>query len=387
MVKKQTIAVITTGRQDWGILHSVVRKLTQLDYFDIAVIPGGMACTDEYGNLSEIIKKEGFPVYDECRWDLQSSICSQSAQVVMMAEIVFARLMPDAVLLLGDRFETFAFAQAATLLKIPLIHLHGGEETEGAIDNQLRHAITKLSHVHFVSCEKHRQRVVQMGENSDYVFNVGAPGLDNMHSKELPSIAKVLAGLKLKKDKNQPLFLITYHPPTLIGNAENEVNAMLDALSDFDSINIFTAPNNDPGSEKVHAMISEFVNKKTDKNVCVQALGEKRYWSVLKSADVVLGNSSSGIIEAPAVPAPVVNIGKRQTGRGTAPCIINVPKPNKNNIRIAIERCLSPDFLSTLSCQDSLYGDGYSSDKISQTLKKIDLSSIKKRFQQIDKGK
>lgn len=388
MTDTTKIAVVTTGRQDWGILRSIVKKLHSAEEFEIAVVAGGMACDDEFGNIANRIEKEGFPVLARLAWQVDSgtSTGEQIGEAVVMTEKCFEELKPDAVMLLGDRFETLAIAQVATLLKIPLIHLHGGEETKGAIDNQMRHAITKLSHIHFVSHPDHARRVIQMGENPEYVHMVGAPGLDNINRDDLPEITDILSGLELEQANSESIFLITYHPPTLLGDAMAEITSLLAALSEFSAICIFTMPNNDPGNLPIREAISEFVSKLPEKRCLVDALGEKRYWGVLRGADVVIGNSSSGIIEAPAVQVPVINIGQRQTGRTMAPCIIDLPNPTKENIKCGIAKCLSDEFKNCLSSSDSVFGEGNSAEKIYEILKNIYFEDVKiKSFFKITK--
>lgn len=380
MSKKKTIAVITSGRQDWGILRSIVKRLHEADAFTVAVIAGGMACDDTFGNIADRIEAEGLPVYQRLAWQVDSSKatpCEQIAEAVVMAEKCFKELNPDAVMLLGDRFETLAIAQVATLQNIPLIHLHGGEETRGAIDNQMRHAITKLSHIHFVSHPEHKRRVVQMGENPGNVHMVGAPGLDNINRDNLPEMDEILQGLELQRENGEPMFLITYHPPTLLGDGMTEVSAMIQALSEFQSVCIFTMPNNDPGNLPIREAITKFVDELPTRRCLVNALGEQRYWAVLRNADVVVGNSSSGIIEAPAVPVPVVNIGQRQAGRTMAPCIIDLPFPTADKIKAAVETCLAAPFKGTISNSASVYGDGNSTEKIYEILKDTDFAELK----------
>lgn len=380
MSRKKTIAVITTGRQDWGILRSTVKQLHQSEEFAVAVIAGGMACDDAFGNIAVMIESEGLPVYRCLNWPVDPgkvSHCQQISEAVCMAEKCFKELNPDAVMLLGDRFETLAIAQVATLLNIALIHLHGGEETKGAIDNQIRHAITKLSHIHFVSHPDHARRLMQMGEDPDNVHVVGAPGLDNINRDDLPELDEILQSLKLHRENGEPIFLITYHPPTLLGDGEAEIRFLLEALSGSAGVCIFTMPNNDPGSLPIREAIAEFVEKLPAKRSLVNALGEQRYWAVLRNADVVVGNSSSGIIEAPAVPVPVVNIGQRQAGRTMAPCIIDLPFPDAGHIKAAIETCLAPAFKATMSKSDSVFGAGNSAEKIYEILRDADFNAVK----------
>ena len=366
------ILIITTGRQDWSILRNVATELLKSPSMDASILAGGMACDDEYGNIAAKIAEEGFPLADKCEWDTSESICHQIAAILPKAERQLANLAPDMLMLLGDRFETLAFAQTALFLKIPIVHLHGGEETLGAIDNRIRHAITQMSSLHFVSCERHRDRVIAMGAEENAVFNVGAPGLDSLRAAGLPSIEKVLEKLEFpSRTSSHPLFLVTYHPPTLLGDADTEMASLLEALDTFDARIIFTVPNNDPGSVPILQRIRDFVQTAPDKRVVVKALGPKRYWTVLKNCDAVIGNSSSGIIEAPAVPVPTINIGLRQAGRDMAPSVIDIPSPTTTTIEQAIQQALTPEFKKSLSAADSIFGDGTASTQIKTILERF----------------
>jgi UDP-hydrolysing UDP-N-acetyl-D-glucosamine 2-epimerase len=379
-MKKKKIGIFSTGRQDWGIFRNVALALRCSSEFDIQVVAGGMACAVEFGNTAVEIEQDGFPLLEKLSWrvsvDDMVSPCGEISQAVLMTERCLHSHHFDAVMLLGDRFETLAIAQVATLFGVPIIHLHGGEETTGAIDNQFRHAITKLSHIHFASCEIHAERIIQMGERVDRVFNVGAPGLDNLNRRDLPNIADLLADLNLRKQDGAPLLLITYHPPTLDGDLVMETDVLFSVLNDLDAVSIVTLPNNDPGHQMIREAVSKYVAASPTRRVAVSSLGEKRYWSVLKHCDLVVGNSSSGVIEAPAVPVPVINIGRRQNGRPLAPCVINLPKPTKTTVANAVETALHSGFRSSLSAQDSFFGDGHASEKIVEILSNIDLNKV-----------
>jgi len=379
---RKKIALLTTGRQDWGILRSIAQKLEKSDDFELYLIAGGMACSEAFGNIARLIEHEGFKIHFRMEWNVDSAGISAPSEIsvaILMAERCFKDIQPDALMLLGDRFETLAIAQVAVLMDIPIIHLHGGEETRGARDNQIRHAITKLSHIHFVSNAKHAERLFLMGENPRTVHIVGAPGLDNIGRTDLPSFQDVLSELALNPAQNEPVFLVTYHSPTLIGNARNEIESLFGALEQIDCVCIFTMPNNDSGSNTIRLLIKDFVDRFPKKRVAVNALGEKRYWTIMKHADIVIGNSSSGIIEAPAIPVPVINIGQRQSGREMAPCVVNVPHPDTQRISDAIKKCLSPRFKQSLSNEDSLYGNGGSSEKIYKILKSTKFDTLKKK--------
>ncbi len=378
------IAVFTTGRQDWGILRSTVKLLSSTPGFQITVVAGGMACSSRYGDISSLIKAEGIRKLKRLEWKTgtDDGICAETSRAMMMSHDAMSELRPDAVMILGDRFETMAIAVAAVILKIPIIHLHGGEETLGAMDNQFRHAITKLGNIHFASCETHANRIIQMGEDPKSVFNVGAPGLDNIWRKDLPHHEEVLKSLGIERPEGCPLFLTTYHPPTLIGDAETEIEAIINALERHECVCVLTMPNNEPGNGVIRRKIASFAKRSPRRRAAVSALGEKKYWSLLKAATAVIGNSSSGIIEAPAIPVPVLNIGSRQKGRLASSCVMNIENPSADDISSAIDSIVRGEFPPRLpASQMSLYGDGRSARRIVGVLKGLDLRKFKiKKF-------
>jgi UDP-N-acetylglucosamine 2-epimerase (non-hydrolysing)/GDP/UDP-N,N'-diacetylbacillosamine 2-epimerase (hydrolysing) len=296
----------------------------------------------------------------------------------------FERLRPDIVVLLGDRSETLAAAMAATLLRIPIAHIHGGEISEGAIDDAMRHAITKLSHLHFVAAEEFRDRIIQMGESPERVFIVGAPGLDHLTENSLPNRSAVAARVGLRLDR--PLFLVTYHPATLSdGDPVADLEEVLAALDRFpQAAIIFTMANADAGGRAINARLQAYANARPEGAVLVSSLGSDFYLAALKQAAVVIGNSSSGIIEAPAAATPTVNIGIRQNGRPRSLSIVDCPE-RRDAIEAAIHRALDPEMRQVLATQVPAYGRaGEASRKILWQLEGAALEGILlKRFQNL----
>ncbi|MCH8839419.1 MAG: UDP-N-acetylglucosamine 2-epimerase (hydrolyzing), partial [Planctomycetes bacterium] len=284
----------------------------------------------------------------------------------------FARLQPDIVVVLGDRFEIWAAAQAATVATIPIAHIQGGETTEGAIDEAIRHGITKMAHIHFVAAEPYRRRVIQLGEHPERVFNVGAPGLDHLTRLDLfdaPELEKAV-GMHLRA----PSFLVTCHPVTLRRRgSESAVSNLVNALDQFpDASILFTKTNADTDGRVINELIDEYVEGKEDRTRVFVSMGQLRYLSALRHVDVVIGNSSSAIIEAPALKTPSVNIGLRQRGRLRASSVIDCDD-DKRDIVQAIDRALTPEFRDIALETKSPYGMGGAAASMVATLKQVQL--------------
>ena len=362
---KRTFAILVTGRQDWGILRSVTLGLRASEGMDAAVIAGGMACSPRYGQIRVAIAAEGVPIAASLEWPVDASAAEQSAAAVRGVYEALSALQPEAMVLVGDRFETLAGALGATLARVPLVHLHGGEETEGAIDNVMRHAITKLAHLHLVSHPDHAARVIAMGEHPSTVHVVGGPGLDNVLRDDLPDRAELEAYLGLALVP--PVGVVTVHPTTLSeGALTDEVDATLAALRAVDATWVVTLPNADPGNEAIRERLLAFATV-APRAVAVQALGERRYFGLLRLADVVLGNSSSGLVEAPVVGVPTVNVGDRQKGRLRGPSVLDVAA-DPAAVTEAVVRAISPAFRRFAMTAGSPYGDGRSGARIVEIL-------------------
>ncbi len=364
---KRSIAVLTTGRQDWGILQSTCRLLAEDPEFDLQLIVGGMHCCKRFGSTRRLIAEQGFTIAKELCWipeDEPTSCQTQTASVVKMLGDVLERQNPDALVLAGDRFETAGAALAATLARVPIVHIHGGEETEGAIDNVLRHAITKLSHLHLVSHMDHARRVIAMGEDPASVHVVGAPGLDNLHRSDLAQREELEEHLGITL--RPPVVLVTVHPATLSSDEPScEAKAVCAAMDAIEATYVITLPNSDPGNEPIRAALLSA--GACPGRVAVEALGERRYWGLMKLADAMLGNTSSALIEAPMLGLPAVNVGDRQKGRLRGENVID-SHPEADSIMRALRTILTSTFRTRLKGRPSPFGDGQSGRMIVEVL-------------------
>lgn len=360
------LAVLTTGRQDWGILRSTCLLLGRDERFELRVIAGGMHCSAQFGARHELLHDDGVTIDESLAWlpdrGPLPSATEQAGLALRLVGEALVRQAPEALLLVGDRLETAAAALAATLAACPLIHVHGGEETEGAIDNALRHAITKLAHLHLVSHPSYAARVRQMGEAPENVHVVGAPGLDNLHREDLASRADLEAILGIAL--TPPVVVVTLHPTTLALGGASEARELCAAIDGVPATYVFTLPNSDPGNEEIRAVLVEAAARPGRK--AVDALGARRYWGLMRIADAVLGNSSSALIEAPVLGLPAVNVGDRQKGRLRGDSVIDIP-PERRAIAEALRRSLDPAFRGGLA-KESPLGDGHSAERIRDVL-------------------
>jgi UDP-hydrolysing UDP-N-acetyl-D-glucosamine 2-epimerase len=362
------LAVLSTGRQDWGILREICKLLSKDQQFELVLMLGGMHCSPLFGSTRQTVLEEGFKPSEELNWiphDQALDPERQAGDAVWMTAGALRRQRPDAILLVGDRFEIASAALGATLARVPVIHLHGGEETAGAIDNALRHSITKLSHLHLTSHHEHTARVIALSEDPATVHTVGAPGLDNLHRTDLPGRPELeeFLGLELVP----PVVLVTFHPTTLGGDPAEEASAIAAAIERVEATYVITLPNADPGSEPVRAAMIKAGAK--PRCMAVEALGERRYWGMMRLADAILGNSSSAVIEAPAVGLPAVNVGDRQKGRVRGGNLIDVPA-NVQAITAALRRALTPEFRAIAKGAPSPFGHGDASRKIMAVLRR-----------------
>ena len=313
----KTIAILTTGRQDWGVLHSTAAAIRAHPDLELRLLVGGMHLSDRHGHTIDDVRADGFEPDAALPWlgdgsaKTDPSATSQAAGALDAVGTALHELAPDALLLVGDRLETAAAALAATLERVPIVHLHGGEETRGAFDDALRHAVTKLSHLHLVSHEEHARRIAAMGEDPASIHVVGAPGLDAAAREDLPSPADLAAELGLALEP--PVVIVTVHPATLERDPVAAASSVVAAMDAVPATYVITLPNSDPGGDAVRVLMEAAAAKPG--RVAVDALGERRYWGLMRIADAMLGNSSSGLIEASAVDLPVVDVGDRQAGR------------------------------------------------------------------------
>ena len=356
------VSVLTTGRQDWGILRSTCQLLIREPGFDLRLLAGGMHNSVAFGATGGFIQEDGIPIAEHLDWVGDQDAASQAATAVASVAAALSRQKPDCLVLVGDRFETAAAALAATLQLVPIVHLHGGEETEGAIDNVLRNAITKMSHLHLVSHESHAARVIAMGEDPTSVHVVGAPGLDNAHRSDLPDRTQLALSLGIAL--TPPVVIVTVHPATLGGDGD-DVGAVVDAMDRVEATYVITLPNTDPGHDDIRAKLLGAAKK--PRRVVVEALGERRFWGLMRVADAALGNSSSAIIEAPVCRLPAVNVGDRQRGRLRGDNVLDVPA-DADRVVDALRTALDPASRAKLS-GTSPYGDGQSGARIVDALK------------------
>jgi UDP-N-acetyl-D-glucosamine 2-epimerase, UDP-hydrolysing len=381
------ICVITGTRAEFGLLRPLIELIANDNELQLQLIATGMHLSPEFGYTLNEITEAGFMVDKKVECLLSSDSSIGVSKTIALAISGFAdalaELTPDLVVVLGDRTEILGAVIATAMVNIPIAHLHGGETTEGAYDEAIRHSITKFSHLHFTSTEAYRKRVIQLGEHPDTVFNVGAIGLDAI--KKLPLLDKAsfeqAIGFKLK-ERN---ILITYHPVTLEKEAPIETfENILTALDELtDTALIFTHANSDKNGRIINRMITEYVSSHKDKAVEFKSLGQLRYLSALQYVDFVIGNSSSGILEVPAFYIPTINIGDRQKGR-----ICNESVINSNNsledIKKSITFALDKTFREKIQQQELLYGNGTAAGKILQIIKEHNHISIKKSFYNID---
>jgi len=353
------ICIVTGTRAEYGLLYWLMREIADSKDLTLQVVATAMHLEPAFGHTVDQIRADGFTVDAEVQMDLSrddaASIARATGRGLAGLADAFEQLKPDVVVLLGDRFETLAAATAAALMRIPVAHIHGGEISEGAIDDAMRHAISKLSHLHFVAAEEFRRRVIQMGEAPERVFTVGAPGLDHLARRTLPDRSAVAARIGLALDR--PLLLVTYHPATL-GDADPvaDLEELLAALDGFpDAAIVFTKANADAGGRAINARLESWVAGHQDRATLVASLGSDFYLAALKEAAAVIGNSSSGLIEAPAAGTPTVNIGVRQNGRPRSPSVIDCDD-RRGAIEAAIRRALEPAMRDVIAKQAPAYG-------------------------------
>lgn len=381
---KTKICVVTGARAEYGLFLPLLKLLKSSEVFDLQILVTGMHLSPEFGLTYREIEKDGFIISDKVEILLSSDspigITKSTGLALLGLADSYQRLRPNWVLVLGDRFETFAAATAAYLAKIPIGHLHGGETTEGATDEALRHAITKMSYLHFTSTETHRKRVVQLGEDPNRVFNVGAIGLDNIAN--MPLLSKVELSKVLEFDLEKPYLLVTFHPVTLENcTAEQQFRTLLQALDYFQELKIiFTLPNADADGRIIIQLIQDYVAQNKLRAKSFTSLGQLSYLSAIKYSATVVGNSSSGLIEVPSFKKPTVNIGDRQKGREQGKSVINA-EVTFDAIVSAIKNSLSNVHRKIAANAENPYGKGNTASKIFDILyQKNTLASLKKTF-------
>ena len=361
------VLAVSGGRADWGLLAPVLTELRARAFAELKLVVTGQHLMPGAGSL-EAIERDGFQELERVDMDILSDTPCGVTQamgrgVLGFAEL-FERLRPDLLLVLGDRYEIHAAVTCALIARIPVAHLCGGDVTEGAIDDALRHGITKMSHLHFVTTEVAARRVQQLGEEASRVFVVGSPGLDRIRQTELLSRSELFDSVGLAEQARS--LVVSFHPVTLEADSLDQCRALLRALdSRTDTAILLSGSNADPGGQHIDQLFAEFAAER-DHAVFVRNMGSQRYLSALAHMDAMVGNSSSGLYEAPSLRCPTVNIGDRQKGRLRATSVIDV-EPRAEAIDAAINEALKLD----CSAVDNPYGDGFAAQKIVDTLESV----------------
>jgi GDP/UDP-N,N'-diacetylbacillosamine 2-epimerase (hydrolysing) len=384
------ICVITGTRAEYGLLRWLMAEIEADSELTLQIIATGMHLSAKFGLTYREIENDGFRINRKIEilgnTDRNTDVSNAIANSIIGCADAFQELQPDLVILLGDRFEIFAAATAAHVANIPIAHIHGGELTEGSIDEAFRHSITKMSHLHFVAASEYRDRVIQLGENPDMVFLVGGLGVDSIKKITLLDRESLESSLGLKLSSRN--LLVTFHPDTL----ENRTSALqmaelLDALSKLvDTTLIFTMPNADAGGLELIEMIEEFVKNHVNSH-SFTSMGQHRYLSCIAQVDGVVGNSSSGLTEVPTFNVGTINIGDRQKGRLKAASVIDC-QPSSQDITRALSILYSKEFQRILSNIENPYGEGGANRRILEVIRKTDVSMLlKKQFYNLENSK
>ena len=377
------VCVVTGNRAEYGLLRTVIADIISSSELSLQLVVTGSHLSPEFGQTSREIEDDGYVIDRRVEMLLSSNssvgVCKSMGLGIIGFGDVLSELQPDILLVLGDRYEIFSAAATAMTLCIPIAHIHGGESTEGAIDEAIRHSITKMSHLHFVAADEYLSRVIQLGEDPSRVFNVGGLGVDAIARLRLMGKSELENSLDFKfGDKN---LIITYHPVTLDSvTSTSELNELLSSLSKLEDTKlIFTMPNADAGGRELCRMIEIFV-KSNSNAVYFESLGQLRYLSALQYVDGVIGNSSSGLLEAPSMSVGTINMGERQAGRLKADSVIDCT-PERNSISDGINKLYSNEFQKAVQKQLPPYGRGGASKKIIEILANCDHQNLlRKKF-------
>ncbi len=387
---KKKICIVTGTRAEYGILHPLIMRIKADESFDLRIAVTGMHLSEAFGNTYREIEADGLEI--DAKIEVLQNDDSNRAMSLAIGQGVqgfadyFDENRPDMVLVLGDRFEIFAATTTAAVAHIPVAHLHGGETTEGAIDEFFRHSITKMSYLHFASTDLYRRRIIQMGESPERVFNVGALSVENILN--LPFLSKEELSQTIGFNLSKPYALVTFHPVTLENNtAVQQLNELLAAVGEEKSMNyIFTKANADANGRAINTRLDEYCTGKSNL-VVFTSLGALKYLSAMKYCEMVIGNSSSGIGEAPILKKPTINIGDRQKGRICAASVINC-EPEKEAILLSIKKAASEKFSDSIADQTNPYGAGHTSERIVAVIKDFLIEDnridLKKKFYDIE---
>jgi GDP/UDP-N,N'-diacetylbacillosamine 2-epimerase (hydrolysing) len=375
------VSVVTGTRAEFGLLKPLLDLLYKRDEFCVSLHVTGSHLSPAHGMTVREIENAGFPISDriDIHSDVSDSRCGTAKSTGIAVEklsVSLATQSPDVVVILGDRFEILAAAVASTILGIPIAHIAGGETTEGAFDDAFRHAITKLSSLHFVTAEPYRRRVIQMGENPSRVINAGSLGIDN--ALNIPRLSRLQLEKDLGVSLNRPIYLVTFHPVTMQpGQSVEHFRQLLSVLElQRNHLLIFTKPNTDPEGLALIEELEKFCSKAPQDRLVFASLGVQRYFSLLQIADACVGNSSSGVAEAPALDVPTINVGDRQKGRLTAASVISCG-PTKDEISHAFATLHSNEFKDRIKSEDNPLGNGQAAEKIIEYLATADYKTLR----------
>ena len=369
---KRTIAVITTSRADYSHLYWPLRDLSNHESVDLKIIALGPHLSPEFGNTIQEIERDGFQIASRVECLLSSDTDVGMAKTIGLATLsladVLGQMRPDLLLLIADRYEMLAPASVALALRIPIAHIEGGEVSEGAIDDAVRNALTKMSHIHFTSTFAARERVIAMGEEDWRVHRSGAPSLD--HLRRRPLLTREEVEHKLQLDLRQPTILVVYHPVTIARDTLQEADGLFEALASLPDQLLFCYPNADAGSRALIERTESFLADRREGKIFTN-LDAVTYWGLLRHVDLLVGNSSSGIMETASFALPTINVGLRQQGRERA---INVLDADPAAILEAVTKARTPEFRRSLQGMVNPYGDGFASDVIVKVLTTVPLS-------------
>ena len=372
------ICFVTGTRAEYGLLSRLMRLVKEDNDLRLQVIATNMHLMPEYGETYKEIEKDGFTidkkVYMNKPSDDAHGIISSMAEEMQGMNDALSELKPDILVLLGDRYEILVAAQVALIHRVPIAHIHGGEVTEGAFDDAIRHSVTKMSSLHFTSCEEYRHRVIQMGEQPSRVFDVGSLGVENIKAVPLMTKDELEASLDFKIDTQT--ILVTYHPVTLGGDPAKDIREFLDALDQFKDLKvIFTMPNSDTGRDAIALAVENYVKNHSNRAKAYTSLGLKRYLSTLQFVKAAVGNSSSGIIEVPSFGIPTLNIGDRQKGRLASKSVVNCGT-SKDEVIAGLKLCLSEEMQKAAKTYENPYAKPDTANLIYQELKNVVLAGL-----------
>jgi len=376
------VCFLTGTRAEYGLLSGLIKKIEKYKSCTSQLIVTGTHLSKEYGNTIDTILKDKIKITRKIDISLiKNTRLGVSKSFSIAVEKISKNLNsmnPDLLVLLGDRYETFAAAVSATILNIPIAHIHGGETTQGAFDESFRHSITKMSHFHFCSTEAYKKRIIQLGENPKNVFCVGSLGIDNILSNKYMNIKQLEKEFSLSFSKKN--IFITFHPVTLERDTSKQhFRNLLRSLNKIEEVSLFfSKANADPGGKKINNEIERFVQKNQSKSTFKSSYGQNLYFSLLKHMDLVIGNSSSGLIEVPHFKIPTINIGDRQLGRIMGKSVINC-SPTEDSIDSALEKAFSKSFLNYIKKFKNPYGKGGATEKIAKKISSLDLDNIFKK--------